>query len=142
MIRACGFGSGIFLLMRKSLQNLLCMPYLRCQLATIRNGLQVSPQITSICIFSAKDKFKLLRKKVFKGHLVAGYACQPAFSPDGSYLVSGDSEGKLCIWDFKSTKMYSKFKAHDEVVINCAWLPHESSKVITCGWDGILKLWD
>eukprot|EP01135_Chromosphaera_perkinsii_P000233 Nk52_evm2s62 gene=Nk52_evmTU2s62 len=95
-----------------------------------------------IGIFSVRDKFKLQRKKVFKGHLVAGYACVPGFSPDGNFLISGDSEGKLCIWDFKSTKMYSKFKAHDQVVIGCAWLPHETSKIITCGWDGMLKLWD
>jgi len=24
-----------------------------------------------------QDRFKLNRKKVFKGHIVAGYACQP-----------------------------------------------------------------
>ncbi|KAI8607139.1 WD40-repeat-containing domain protein, partial [Chytriomyces sp. MP71] len=57
-----------------------------------------------ILIYSAKDRFKLQRKKIFKGHLVAGYACKPNFSPDGRFLVSGDSEGKLWFWDWKTCK--------------------------------------
>ena len=36
-----------------------------------------------ILIYSALDKFRQNNKKVFKGHTVAGYACQPNFSPDG-----------------------------------------------------------
>ncbi|EDV24566.1 uncharacterized protein TRIADDRAFT_26041 [Trichoplax adhaerens] len=95
-----------------------------------------------ILIYNALSKMRMNRKKVFKGHMVAGYACQVNFSPDGSYVISGDADGKLFIWDWKSTKVYSKFKAHDQVCIGCCWLPHETSKVITCGWDGLIKLWD
>lgn len=36
-----------------------------------------------ILIYGARDRFRLNRKKVFKGHLNAGYACQVNFSPDG-----------------------------------------------------------
>ncbi|XP_070567787.1 pre-mRNA-processing factor 17-like [Ptychodera flava] len=95
-----------------------------------------------IVIFSAQNRFKLNRKKIFKGHMVAGYACQMDFAPDMSYVVCGDADGKLNIWDWKSTKLYSKLKAHDGVCIGCIWHPHETSKVITCGWDGLIKLWD
>ncbi|XP_006826002.1 pre-mRNA-processing factor 17-like [Saccoglossus kowalevskii] len=95
-----------------------------------------------IVIFSAQNRFKLNHKKCFKGHMVAGYACQMDFSPDMSYVVSGDADGKLNLWDWKSTKLYSKMKAHDGVCIGCIWHPHETSKVITCGWDGLIKLWD
>lgn len=90
----------------------------------------------------AGGKFRPKRKKVFTGHTIAGYACVPCFSPDMSYIVSGDGEGKVFIWDWKTGKLYSKFRAHEAVVIATAWLPHESSKLVTCSWDGTVKLWD
>jgi pre-mRNA-processing factor 17 len=92
-----------------------------------------------ILIYSAKDRFKEQRKKVFRGHLVAGYACQPGFSADGRFLMSGDSEGRLWFWDWKSCKVLKKLKVHDGVVIGCEWQPHETSKVATCSWDGTIK---
>ncbi|XP_072178931.1 pre-mRNA-processing factor 17-like [Diadema setosum] len=95
-----------------------------------------------IVIYSAINRFRQNRKKIFKGHMVAGYACQMDFAPDMSYIVSGDADGKLNVWDWKSTKLYTKLKAHDGVCIGCLWHPHETSKVITCGWDGLIKLWD
>uniref|UniRef100_A0A7M5V691 Pre-mRNA-processing factor 17 n=1 Tax=Clytia hemisphaerica TaxID=252671 RepID=A0A7M5V691_9CNID len=95
-----------------------------------------------ILIYNVLSRFRQNRKKVFKGHMNAGYACQVNFSPDMSYLVSGDADGKLNIWDWKTTKLYCKFKAHSEVCIGCEWLPHETSKIVTCGWDGLIKLWD
>ncbi|XP_035385264.1 pre-mRNA-processing factor 17 [Electrophorus electricus] len=95
-----------------------------------------------ILIFGAQNRFRLNKKKVFKGHMVAGYACQVDFSPDMSYVVSGDADGKLNIWDWKTTKLYHRIKAHDKVCISALWHPHETSKVITCGWDGQIKLWD
>ncbi|KAI9168136.1 hypothetical protein H9P43_007507 [Blastocladiella emersonii ATCC 22665] len=95
-----------------------------------------------VYLYAATDKFRLNRKKVFRGHLVAGYACQVGFSADGQYLMSGDSTGSMNFWDFKTSKLVKKFKAHDKVVMSCVWHPHETSKVLTCSWDGTIKLWD
>lgn len=95
-----------------------------------------------ICIFSALNRFKMNRKKVFTGHMVSGYACSLDFSPDMSYLVSGDGDGKAYIWDWKTTKLYKKWQAHEGVCISTLWHPHESSKLITAGWDGLIKYWD
>ncbi|KAJ3302049.1 hypothetical protein HDU76_005588 [Blyttiomyces sp. JEL0837] len=95
-----------------------------------------------ILIYSTQDRFRLQRKKLFRGHLIAGYACQPGFSADGRFLMSGDSEGKLWFWDWKSCKMLKKLKCHDGVVMDCQWHPHEPSKVATASWDGTIKYWD
>jgi len=92
--------------------------------------------------FVCMNRFKMNSKKVFTGHMVAGYACSPDFSPDMSYLVSGDADGKVFIWDWKTTKLLNTFQAHQNVCINVLWHPHETSKLLTAGWDCTLKLWD
>lgn len=46
-----------------------------------------------ILIFGAQNRFRLNKKKIFKGHMVAGYACQVDFSPD-MRSVSG---GRCCV---------------------------------------------
>lgn len=88
------------------------------------------------------NRFKLSSKKTFSGHMVAGYSCTPDFSPDMSFLTSGDADGKVFIWDWKTCKLLQTFQAHENVCINTLWHPHETSKLLTAGWDGHIKLWD
>ncbi|CAH8580306.1 unnamed protein product [Dicrocoelium dendriticum] len=95
-----------------------------------------------LVVFNVFAGFKRMRKKIFRGHMVSGYACTVDMSPDQRYIVSGDGDGFLCLWEWKSTRLLTKWKAHEGVCINCAWLPHETSKVVTAGWDGNIKLWD
>lgn len=73
---------------------------------------------------------------------MCSYACGLGMSPDGSYVISGDGEGYLVIYDWKSTKRFAKIRAHDQVCMDVVWHPYETSKVITAGWDGLIKLWD
>ncbi|THU91626.1 pre-mRNA splicing factor [Dendrothele bispora CBS 962.96] len=94
-----------------------------------------------ILIYSA-DNFRQSRKKRFAGHSVAGYACQVGFSPDGKWISSGDGEGNVVFWDWKTGRIKSRLKCHSKVVIAHEWLPHETSKVVTASWDGLIKLWD
>jgi len=97
----------------------------------------------TIVTYGARDRMKQIRKKTFKGHLNSGYACGLTFSPNGKYLASGDGEGKLIVWDFKSTRVYRKIQAHHGgPCIGAAWHPVEPSWLFTCGWDGMIKLWD
>ncbi|RXW18919.1 hypothetical protein EST38_g6937 [Candolleomyces aberdarensis] len=93
-----------------------------------------------ILVYST-DNFRQNRKKRFAGHSVAGYACQVGFSPDGKWISSGDGEGNVVFWDWKTGRIKSRMKAHSKVVIAHEWLPHETSKVITASWDGLIKLW-
>ncbi|CAO3679593.1 unnamed protein product [Rhizopus stolonifer] len=95
-----------------------------------------------ILIYGARDRFRINRRKRFAGHLIAGYACKPGFSPDGRFVSSGDSNGNVWFWDWKTCKILKKMKAHDKVVMCTEWHPHETSKVATCSWDGLIKYWD
>ncbi|KAF5355907.1 hypothetical protein D9756_004165 [Leucocoprinus leucothites] len=94
-----------------------------------------------ILVYST-DNFRQNRKKRFAGHSVAGYACQVGFSPDGKWISSGDGEGNVVFWDWKTGRIKSRLKAHSKVCIAHEWLPHDTSKVITASWDGLIKLWD
>jgi pre-mRNA-processing factor 17 len=96
----------------------------------------------TICVFQAGTRFALQKNKKFSGHQVAGYACEPAVSPDGQFLVTGDGKGKLFIWDWKRHKILQKYKAHDNgPAIACVWHPLEPSVLFSCGWDGVIKMW-
>ena len=35
----------------------------------------------------------------------------------GAYVVSGDADGRVFIWDWKSCKIYKKFQAHEKVLV-------------------------
>ena len=96
----------------------------------------------NLVIYHARERFRINRKKLFTGHTVAGYAIQPDFSVDNKFVISGESNGKLVIWDWKTTKIVKKLDAHEGVCIASAWHPLEPSKVATCGWDGKIKYFD
>ena len=40
-----------------------------------------------ICIFTCGERFRPHKKKEFKGHMVAGYACNMSFSPEMRYVT-------------------------------------------------------
>ncbi|KAG2485153.1 hypothetical protein HYH03_016139 [Edaphochlamys debaryana] len=97
-----------------------------------------------VLTYMIKDgRFKSQKNKTFKGHNTAGYACQVNTSPDGKYVMSGDSEGRCFFWEWGAPqKIVRTIKAHEAVCIGAEWNPMESSKVATCGWDGLIKYWD
>jgi pre-mRNA-processing factor 17 len=116
------------------------MPYVTLS----RNGRYLAFQSmdNQIRIMEPNANFRWKNKKVFRGHMVAGYACGIDFSPDMNYIISGDADGNLAIWDWKTTKLYDKIKSHSQVCMDVKWHPHETSKILTCGWDGVVNLWD
>ncbi|KAK3936870.1 Pre-mRNA-processing factor 17 [Diplogelasinospora grovesii] len=93
---------------------------------------------------SASDKFRQNRKKMWRGHNAAGSAIGITCSPDGQFVVSGDTAGYVCFWDFKTCKMYHKIHADSSGgAINCvAWSEQETSKVFTAGAKGEIRMWD
>lgn len=95
-----------------------------------------------IVVYASTDRFRQNRKKSFRGHNNAGYAIDVSISPDGQFVMSGDSGGFVCFWDWKTCKMWHKMVASDGPVVAAQWHPQESSKVATAGLDGLIKYWD
>jgi len=96
-----------------------------------------------IVVYASTDRFRQNRKKSFRGHNNAGYAIDVGISPDGQFVMSGDSGGYVCFWDWKTCKMWHKMVATaDGPCTRVAWHPRETSKVVTAGLDGSIKYWD
>jgi len=94
-----------------------------------------------IVTYEGQGRFRFQRKKRFRGHGSSGYAIEPAFSPNGRFLISGDQGGKMFIWDWNKGKHIKSLQCHDTVTMSAQWHPVESNLVATAGWDGIIKLW-
>lgn len=56
-------------------------------IAFIGKWLACQSMDNQILIFGAQNRFRLNKKKIFKGHMVAGYACQVDFSPDMRWVL-------------------------------------------------------
>ncbi|KAI9480199.1 hypothetical protein IWW42_003221 [Coemansia sp. RSA 1085] len=95
-----------------------------------------------LVVYSSGDRFRPHRRKQFKGHSTAGFACQPAVSHDGGIVVSGDAEGRVWCWDWQTARILDSWRAHSKVAICAAWHPREASRVATCSWDGTIKYWE
>jgi len=92
--------------------------------------------------FTCHNEFKLDSKKIFRGHMVAGYACVPDFSCDMSLVISGDADGMIYFWSWSTASFITKFKAHESTCISVMWHPHEKQKLVSAGWDSLIKIWD
>ncbi|KAL8999171.1 MAG: hypothetical protein Q9169_001950 [Polycauliona sp. 2 TL-2023] len=108
------------------------------------NGKSVAFQSgdNQIVVYASTDRFRQNRKKSFRGQNNAGYAIDVDISPDGQFVVSGDSGGYVCFWDWKTCKMWHKIKADEGPVVRVAWHPLESSKIVTAGLEGGIRFWD
>lgn len=95
-----------------------------------------------IVVYSSQDRFRQNRKKCFRGHNTSGYAIDVSVSPDGSFVASGDSAGLVCFWDWKTSKMFDKFKAGEGAITCVQWNRQTSSRVATAGLEGTIKYWD
>lgn len=95
-----------------------------------------------IIIYENKGgNFRRIKAKSFVRHLSAGYACAIDFSHDGQFLISGDERGRIFFYDWKTCKLFRTLDSHLSICIGAEWHPSNPSTVVTCGWDGEVKLW-
>jgi pre-mRNA-processing factor 17 len=95
-----------------------------------------------LCFDVKGGLIRLNKKKKFTGHLCAGHSVQIKFSPDGQFLASGDHEGRVFFWDWKSARVNSVIEAHDKACVSIDWHPAEPSTMLTSSWDNTIRLWN
>ena len=62
------------------------------------------------------------------------------FSPNGEYLASVDSDGKLCLWKNENTE-YKKLNCIDAHLKSCNAMAISTNLIVTGGDDNMVKCW-
>ncbi|XP_052058029.1 WD repeat-containing protein 25-like [Mytilus californianus] len=94
-----------------------------------------------IASFSASRPYKMCKSIRYEGHKLGGYKVGFDMSPDGRYIVSGDSEGKLYCYNYKSGHLIQTLHTQLDVNLNVAFHPLLPSTLACCGWNGFIELW-
>lgn len=76
---------------------------------------------------------------VLKGH--GGFVIALGFSPDSSYLASGDAEGEVHLWHVADRTLVQQLSAHDNCV-NALLFSPDGQLLASCSEDKTIKIWD
>ena len=74
-----------------------------------------------------------------RGH--KGSVLSAEFSPDGTILASGDSRGRVMLFDVASGRRIAELKAHKERCFGLAF-SRDGMYLATVSWDRLVKIWD
>jgi hypothetical protein len=75
----------------------------------------------------------------FGGH--RGPVYSPAFSPDGSRIVTASGDQTARIWDAATAKEIAVLRGHDWEVYSAAFSP-DGSRIVTASADKTARIWD
>jgi WD40 repeat protein len=56
--------------------------------------------------------------------------------------LTGDERGKLFFYDWKTSKSYRVLDGHGGTSIGLEWHPSHPTRVLSVGWEGMVKLWE
>ncbi|QDZ21897.1 WD40 repeat domain-containing protein [Chloropicon primus] len=78
-----------------------------------------------------------------KGLEVTSFYIKLAFSPDGTHLLSGSSDGNAYIWQVDRPEDGGYvLKGHSGEVSGVSWCPTDFCKVATCSDDSYTRVWN
>ncbi|XP_051478055.1 WD repeat-containing protein 25 [Apus apus] len=94
-----------------------------------------------MALFSAQRPYRINKKKRYEGHKVEGFAVGCEFSPDGTLLVTGSSDGKVFFYNYHTARIIHTLSAHKEACVSAVFHPVLPSLLATCNWAGEIKIW-
>ncbi|XP_048342465.1 WD repeat-containing protein 25 [Sphaerodactylus townsendi] len=94
-----------------------------------------------MALFSSLRPYRINKRKRYEGHKVEGFAVGCEFSPDGTLLVTGSSEGKVFFYSYHTSRIVRMLSAHGSACTSATFNPVLPSLLATCSWDGEIKIW-
>ncbi|NXO04354.1 WDR25 protein, partial [Rhinopomastus cyanomelas] len=92
-------------------------------------------------LFSSQRPYRISKKKRYEGHKVEGFSVGCEFSPDGTLLVTGSSDGKVFFYNYHTARIICTLSAHKEACVSAIFHPVLPSLLATCDWAGEIKIW-
>ncbi|KAJ7406610.1 WD repeat domain 25 [Willisornis vidua] len=77
-----------------------------------------------MALFSAQRPYRINKKKRYEGHKVEGFAVGCEFSPDGTLLATGSSDGKVFFYSYHTSRIIRTLSAHKEACLSQAKFYH------------------
>ncbi len=71
----------------------------------------------------------------------AGVVSRIGFTPDGNFLVTGNSDGKVYLWDIRTGDEVHSFIGHTGAIYDMAFSP-DSKYLLTSAGDQTVRVWD
>jgi serine/threonine protein kinase len=73
-------------------------------------------------------------------YLTTGFVNSVAWSPNGTYIASGNDDSTVQVWDAKSTKLIYTYTGHTARVNSIAWSPDETL-IASASDDSTVHIW-
>jgi WD40 repeat protein len=112
-------------------------------LGNILDGLAISPDgfLIALCL-----KVKVSLRRADDLQEVWSVAANPnrcaAFSPDGQWLATGDSDGAVSLWEIAAAgRVQRRLLGHAGSVSGVSFHP-DGNRLVSCGSDGRVKVWN
>ncbi|XP_058848075.1 WD repeat-containing protein 25 isoform X1 [Acipenser ruthenus] len=94
-----------------------------------------------MALFSAQRPYRINKKKRYEGHKVEGYAVGCEFSPDGSLLATGSSNGVVHFYNYLTSRVVRTLPAHQQACVCVTFHPVLPAITATCDWSGEINTW-
>ena len=116
---------------------------IEAEIAKLADGCKDFDQVASDAGIAKIDKLGIKNRRVLKGHFAKIYAMHWCDNPGaaGEQLVSASQDGKLIVWNAKSTNKVHAIPLRSSWVMTCAFSPN-GDKVACGGLDNICSIYN
>ncbi|KAM9294037.1 WD repeat-containing protein 25 [Gastrophryne carolinensis] len=94
-----------------------------------------------IAIFSTQRPYKMNKQKRFEGHKVEGFAVGCEFSPDGSLMVTGSSDGCVQFYNYNTCRALRTLPGDGAACVSVHYHRVMASLMAAAYWDGQIRVW-